>query len=129
MANFSLLPSGTGLTVAVWTDPVVGQKPSRLNAAAAHPHRYYQAIQNTGPVTVTATVDGASAPLDATLAGETFTSSFVEVPIWPAPSITLTAGQSSVASFIPTRTGLHLFVMRRINGGAVGVHVYVVAAE
>lgn len=129
MPNFKLDVSGSGLSTEVWTDPIVGSLPSRLNAAVAHPHRYRQILQGVGPITVTATVDGTAGPLDADLGGETFTSSFAEVPIWPAPAIASPAGQSSVASFVPTRLGLNLFVMRRINGGAVGIHFYVVDAS
>jgi hypothetical protein len=128
MPNFTLGVSGAGLTIEVWDDPIVGQLPSRLNAAVAHRHLYHQILQGVGPITVTATVNGTAGPLDAVLAGETFMSAFAEVPLWPAPAISSPAGQSSVASFTPTRLGLNLFVMRRINGGAVGVPFYVVEA-
>lgn len=125
MPNFTVAVTGTGKTVEVWSDPIVGTLPSRLNASTAHPHRYYQALQNTGPITITATVGGVSGPLDAALAGDTFSTSILEVPTFPAPAISSPAGQSSVASFTPTQLGLHFVVMRRINGGAVGVHIYV----
>lgn len=121
MANFTVAVTGT--TVAVWTDPAVGARPTRLNASAANPHRYLLATAGA-PVTFTATVGGVSGPLDAALAGATFTHHVSEAPVWPAPAITSPAGQSSVATFTPLAVGLYLFTMRRIDGGAVHVHVY-----
>jgi hypothetical protein len=118
MPNFTVAVSGNS-TVTEWTD-------SRLNPVAGHPHLYYQASIFGGAITLTATVDGVAGPLDATLGGDTFTHSFAEVPLWPAPSISSPAGQSSVCSFTPNRLGMALVFMRRINGGAVGIHFYVI---
>lgn len=121
MPKFTVDVSGN-VTVAEWTD-------DRLNPVPAHPHRYYEVVLTGGAVTLTATVGGIAGPLDATLGGETFTHSFAEVPVWPPPAISSPAGQSSVCSFTPKNLGLHLVMMRRISGGAVGVHFYVVDAD
>lgn len=118
MPNFTVALSGN-VTVAEWTD-------ERLNPTPGNTHRYPEVIRTGGAVTLTATVGGVSGPLDATLGGDTFTHYFAEVPVWPAPAISSPAGQSSVCSFTPRNLGLHLLFMRRIDGGAVGIHLYVV---
>lgn len=121
MANFTVVVTGVSLTV--WTDPADGSRPTRLNASAATPHRYYNATTGAA-VTITATVAGVSGPMDATLSGETFTHLISEAPTLPAPAISSPAGQSSVASFTPLGPGLYLFTMRRVSGGAVHLHIY-----
>lgn len=118
MPNFTVAPSGN-VSIQEWTD-------DRLNPMPAHPHSYYYVSLFGGTVTVTATVGGVAGPLDASLAGETFAHSFAEVPVWPPPAISSPAGQSSVCSFTPKSIGLHLLMIRRIDGGAVGLHFYVV---
>lgn len=123
MPNFSIKPT-FGTTVQQWTDD---DTPSRLNSVAARPPLYYEAYQST-TVTVTASVNGVLGPLDAALGGDLFTTSFAEVPIWPAPALSYPAGQSSAVSFIPSRLGMHLLTFRRSNGGAVSIHIYVIEA-
>ena len=117
MPNFTVAVTGNA-SIASWTD-------DRLNPVPSHPHLYYDVVLTGGTVTLTATVNGVSGPLDAAIPGETFTHSFAEVPVWPAPAITSPAGQSSVCSFTPKNLGLHLLMMRRTGGGAVGIHFYV----
>jgi len=118
MPNFTVAVSGNVAT-AEWTD-------DRLNATATQPHLYYEVTLSGGAVTLTATVGGVAGPLDGALGGELFTHYFAEVPLWPAPAISSPAGQSSVCSFTPKNLGLHLLMIRRASGGAVGIHLYVV---
>lgn len=131
MPNFSAAPTvDATCALRVWTDPATLSEPSRLNASPANPHRYYECVVGVGPVEVKAIVDGTSGPLDVDLGGELFTSSFVEWPPGtPPPSITLTAGQTSVAEFTFAYAGLYLLMLRRTNGGGFGVHFYVIEAE
>lgn len=113
-----------GAATQIWTDPPApespltgaGGAPSRLNPDVDHPHTL-RAVQSGSTVTIQATVNGVLAPLDSVLDGRLFTVHFAEVPVWPPPAITLTPGQSSVASFAPTMAGHHLVVMRRQGGG------------
>lgn len=118
MPNFTVAPSGN-VSIQEWTD-------DRLNPDPVHPHTYYYVSLFGGAVTVTATVNSVSGPLDGALGGDLFTHYFAEVPTWPAPAIQSPAGQSSVCSFVPKGVGLHLLIIRRINGGAAGLHFYVV---
>ena len=113
-----------GAAGEIWIDPPVpegpstgaGGAPSRLNPDVNYPHTY-RAVQLGSSVMIQASVNGVPAPLDVALGGRLFTTHFAEVPVWPAPAIALTPGQSSVATFTPTELGHHLVVMRRQGGG------------
>lgn len=70
-------------------------------------------------ITITATVGGVSAPMDAGLGGRLFKPWTVESPSnvvagWSSP-----AGQSSVQRFTPDRAGHYVLGLQRAAGGAV----------
>src|SRR5262245_42900543 len=113
-----------GATLTVWVDVATAKAPTRLNPNPVHPPKY-QRVTWGDTVTVKATVNGVEGPLDAQLGGTLFKCHFAEVPIWPPVAITSPPGQSSVATFKPKYVGHHLLVMRREDGGAVGVPFFV----
>lgn len=118
MANFTVRLSA-GAVLAPWDDHA-GSGVSRLNAAVGHPSRYQKAAVGV-PVTMRATVGGVDSPLDAALGGNLFTSDFAEAAVPSLP--TGAGGQSSVQTFTPPAVGHYLWIMRRANGGAVGIHL------
>jgi hypothetical protein len=117
MPNFEVRITA-GATRAIWTDPADGDRPSRLNSDERRPHSYRQ-VTVGDTVTVSAIVDGVTAPLDAALGGNLFLWWLGEVPTWPAPALLPTVGQSSVVSFTPEHVGHHLLVCFRSDGGRV----------
>jgi hypothetical protein len=124
MPNFDVRITA-GATRAVWVDPADGEKPSRLNYNEARPHTYRETTVGV-PVTISAIVNGVTAPLDAALGGDLFTAWFGEVPTWPAPALSSPAGQSSVVTFTPEHEGHHLLVGSRASGGRILVPIEVV---
>lgn len=126
MPDFTARPTA-GTTVAIWTDPPDGDLPTRINPLPGAPHRYHRGQINVA-ITIDATVDGVEGPLDAALGGRLFVHSFGEWPTGGLASITSPGGQSSVATFTPLQPGHLLFTMRREDGGAVLIPLYIVGA-
>jgi len=117
-----------GTTLEVWTDPPLDQRPTRINPFALHPHRYRRSEVGE-EIEIAATVAGVSAPLDSALDGRTFLGWFAECPAWPGPSVTSPPGQSSVRRFTPTEGGHYTYVLRRISGGGIILHVDVLGFD
>jgi len=112
----------SGVTLEQWTDPPLGNVPTRINPSAAYPHRRH--VGSTGvQVELTATVGGVVGEVDANLGGRLFIGDFAEAPEFPFPPITNPAGQSSVQRFTPQAVGHYTFILRRTDGGGVFVHV------
>lgn len=109
-----------GVVNDLWVDPGLGNVPSRINFDPEHPQVLL--IATTGaPVTLTATVGGVSAPLDAALGGRLFAASVAESPGFTP--INGVAGQSSVQIFTPLLAGHYTIVVRREDGGGIWFHV------
>lgn len=111
-----------GTTLERWTDPALGEKPSRINALPELPLKRRQALTGD-PVQISAVVDGVVGPLDAALDGRTFLGWFSEYPGTHAPPVTSPPGQSSVRSFTPAAPGHYTYVFRREGGGGIVLHV------
>ncbi len=110
-----------GATLVAWTDPPDSARPSRLNPIIGHGHQRRVGLVGA-QVTITATVGGVVAPLDAALGGRLFAGMFAEVPSL-APVITSPAGQSSVLRFTPLKAGHHTFTLRRDGSGGLFLHL------
>lgn len=119
MPDFSAAATA-GVAVQQWDDPALGAIPSRINPDAERPHLRWVATVGVA-VTITARVNGVSAPLDAALGGRLFTATMAESPIFT--TITGAVGQSSVQTFTPPAAGHYTVVVRRANGGGVWMHI------
>lgn len=110
-------------TLEVWSDPPLGDSPSRINPYPEHPLRYRQVL--TGDVVeFSAVVGGVEGPLDSALAGRLFYGWMIECPTPTAvPPVTSPPGQSSVVSFTPSAPGHYTYMMRRRGGGGIILHV------
>jgi len=126
MADFSA-DFTSGVTVTEWSDPPLGNLPTRLNAFTETPHLH--AIGTTGTqVEITATVppfDGVAGEVDGNLGGRLFALHFAESAILPPPSISSPAAQSSVQRFTPALAGHYTLRLERVGvtGGSVFLHV------
>lgn len=124
MPNFAATFSD-GATLARWTDPPSEEQPSRINPAANHP--FLRRRADAGElVEVSAVVGGVTGPLDAALGGELFVGWFAEYPSASPPTVAVVAGQTSVRRFTPTAVGHYTYVLRRVRGGCVILHLDVV---
>lgn len=110
-----------GTSLAVWHDHE-STRPSRINPAQARPLRYVKATVGV-PVEVHAWLGDADAPADDDLGGRLFSSDFAEHPTPAPPATTSPAGQSSVQRFTPGAAGHYLWILRRADGGALGLHL------
>ncbi len=119
MANFTARIT-SGASLELWEDPA-SDLPSRINPTSRRGHQRQVGSVGT-QVTVTATVAGSSAPLDAALASKLFFGFFAETPTTP-PAISSPTGQSSVQRFTPNAAGHYTFVMRRHDGGGMILHL------
>jgi hypothetical protein len=106
----------TGVTLEDWLDPAVDGHPSRLNRSDDDPALRYVAIAGI-PVTITAIVDGVSAPQDSALDGRLFSAVVVESPIATARPAGV-ALQSSIQLYTPPVVGHYLLRMSRPGGGS-----------
>lgn len=123
MADFAVAFT-SGVTLEPWDDPqsVSPDRPSRINPRPEHIHKRH--VGTTGvQVEVTATVDGVAGELDSNLGGELFSSSFLETPTLPPPSLSNPAGQSSIQRFTPGAVGHYTLQLNRSNHGGVILHV------
>jgi hypothetical protein len=124
MPNFTTRIT-SGSSVAVWQDPATVTEPSRLNAFAQYPHRYWL-VDPTVELVIQATVGAVEGPADGALGGELFKWSWVEQP---SPSysspIPPTAGFSSVTTFPANHFlghhGHYRLLCWRENGGAIAI--------
>ncbi len=109
-----------GTSLATWVDAAGNQ--SRINPASGHVLRYTKGQVGT-EIVVKATVGGVEGPSDGTLGGRLFTAAFAEhsapYPFAPAGD----ASHSSIQRFTPPAAGHYLLVIRRDDGGAIGMHV------
>jgi len=116
-----------GVTVEAWEDPALGDVPSRINPNPEHGHKRH--VGSVGvQITLTATVGGVVAPLDAALGGKLFKVFFAELPAGPPPALSNPVGQSSVQRFTPTVPG-HYSLRLALDplGGSIFHHVDVEA--
>lgn len=122
MPNFLIRPSA-GFVLTPWDDhETLGTGVSRINPVAARPTRYLKATIGV-MVEISAIVDGSEGPLDTGLGGDLFSSDFGEHPCpGPIGATEFAPGSTSIQQFTPTVLGHYLWVMRRTNGGAIGVH-------
>lgn len=120
MPNFTARVS-SGVTLETWNDPATVDAPPRVQATE-WPLRRWKATVGT-PVAAVASVGGAEGPLDGALGGALFSWWFAEWPGLAPPSLVFTAGQTSLVSFTPPRSGHYTLVGRRAQGGAVVLHV------
>lgn len=113
-----------GVTLQPWEDPadVPGDRPSRLNARAEHPHTRH--VGELGvQVELTAIVGLSHGPLDVTLGGVLFTAVLAEFPQSPPPAISSPAGQSSIVRFTPNALGHYTIRIARLGHGSIYAHV------
>lgn len=107
-----------GSTRTIWVDNAT---PSRINPLPDRQQTFW--LSSVGQeITVTATVDSVSAPLDGALGGRLFYYKWAEWPtpiVNPPPAVVITPGQSSVMTFIPLLAGHYTFVIRRQSGGGI----------
>jgi hypothetical protein len=117
MADFTAAFTA-GVTVESWTDPVSGNKPSRINAFPEHPHLRHVGTVGV-EVEVTATVNGVAGEVDSNLGGRLFTATFAETPseFLLFPDFSNPAGQSSVQRFTPDAAGHWTLRLKRLDGG------------
>jgi hypothetical protein len=114
-----------GVTLTVWDDHQAGAAPSRINPLIANASHFYKAAVGVA-VTIKARVDlgGGSfveGPADTDLGGRLFSSWFAEhASLFPVAP-TGTAGSSSIQTFTPPTIGHYLWVLRRKDGGAIGL--------
>lgn len=112
------------MALAIWTDPPLGQQPSRINAAVGHP--LLRRVRTVGQlVTIRATVGGISGPFDSALGGRLFVGWFAEHPS-PKPVVTVAANRTSVRTFTPAVVGHYTYVLHRAGGGGIILHLDVV---
>ncbi|MEE9395193.1 MAG: hypothetical protein V3W41_22100 [Planctomycetota bacterium] len=119
MADFTVILAA-GAANAVWTDPTVTGKPTRINPLAALPHRIHTV---SAGLTVHALVGGALVA-DAGLGGRLFLWSWVDIPGGAPPAITPTAGTSAEVIFPAARfitIGHYTILAQRDAGGNVGI--------
>lgn len=111
-----------GAALANWTDPALGERPSRIHTLPELPQK--RRLATTGEaVQVSAVVAGVVGPLDAALSARLFFGWFVEYPGPQAPTVSSPPGQSSVRSFTPDAPGHYTYVLRRKGGGGIVLHV------
>ena len=119
----ALTPTGPPWPIVLpWIDTAT---PSRQNAHAGIPHRYWSVPFGKSTVKFSCTVGGVFEPMDAALGGRLFLWSWVECPM-PLPVLTMPAGQSSVvAAGDPAGTamplGAYLLMAWRPSGGSVAI--------
>lgn len=120
-----------GATSVTWED---ADTPSRINPKPDHPHRRFTGTVGVA-VTFKATVGGVEGEIDSNLGGKLFEAWWIEhpgdpiasSPGGPGPTFSNPAGQSSVQSFTPQKTGHHTIGFRREDGGAFVLHLDVPA--
>lgn len=127
MPDFAARFTG-GTTIERWTDPALGELPSRINALPELPLKRRLALTDD-PVEISAVVGGVVGPLDAALSGRTFLGWFAEYPGTHAPPVSSPPGQSSVRSFTPAEPGHYTYVLRRMGGGGIVLHLDAIVFE
>lgn len=122
MPNFTVQVEGAELVD--WSDePETQLEYGRINPLPGRPHTYYSVLVGT-EVVLSAVVPGLGvAPTDALLGPGTFVSRVAEHPA-PFPfALVSPPGRSSECRLTPPSEGHYLVVMRRHDGGAVGIHL------
>ena len=115
-----------GSTVTHWRDPAqLPSLPSRINPAPSRGLLRRTAVVGE-PVIIRAIVDGVTAPLDSALDGQLFVGWIAESPL-PRPAVTITAGKTSERTFTPTQPGHYTYVLHRVGGGGLILHLDVLA--
>lgn len=128
MPDFAVRVTNGASATGLWTDPAVGEKPSRVNFREAVPQRYLVGHVNT-EIELSAVVDGVVGPLDPALSGRLFKTWFVEAPGLPIWMTKAASDQSSVQRFTPKNAGHYTIGFERPDGGIVHVHIDVEESE
>jgi len=111
----------SGATVREWGD-------ERANPLPSRPHLRFVGKVGT-QIVAHAVYDGEEAPSDVTMTPGLFYSDMGEWPLpHGPPTVGVDTGYSSILWFTPPVAGHYLWVIRRIGGGAIGVHLDVEAA-
>lgn len=116
-----------GTAVESWNDPPgvrdapLDGTPSRINAVPHLPLKRRLAL-TSDPVEIRAVVAGVEGPLDAALGGRLFYGWWIEYPTTP-PLMIFAPAQSSVLTFTPAVPGHYTYMLRRLGGGGLILHV------